>query len=103
MTGRVPRGEQELNRAVAEEIVIAIDEDEASLLPGVVLGSVKVPLHRLAIAPGLPLATLDHERNRGRDERQATDMVPVQVGENDHRHRVEVDLLGNAHLLLEAE
>jgi hypothetical protein len=52
---RVPGREQQLDRAVAEEIVIAVDEDEATLLVLVVARKEEVALDRRGIVPSIPL------------------------------------------------
>ena len=95
MAGRVPGREQQLDRAVAEQVVVAVDEHQVASPVGVVAGEVEVArTARARVRP--PTHALDHDRNRGRDQRQAAGVVPVQMGEDDHRHGVEVDLVGDA-------
>jgi len=88
---------------VAEQVVVAIDENQAAFLVGVVAGEIGVALDHGGILSGVPFTALDHERNRLRDKRQAAGVVPVQVGEDDHRRGVEVNLLGDAQVLLKRE
>jgi hypothetical protein len=77
----VTRREKELDRTVAEEVVIAIDQDETATVAAVVAGGVGVALDHDAVMAGGPFTPLDHERNRHRDERQSASVIPVQMRE----------------------
>jgi hypothetical protein len=93
--GGMPGGEQELDRAVAEEVVIAVDQDELALANGVVAWVEEVPLHRRRIVTSLPFAALDDDRDRGGQQREGTGVVEMQMREDDARERAQVDLLGD--------
>lgn len=91
------------NRAVAEQVVVAVDEDELALLAGVVAGQEEVAGDGAGIPARLPLAPLhDHRDVRGQ-QREATGVVVVQVGEDDPGDRRDVDLVQQRQLLLEGD
>ncbi len=73
-------GEQKLDAAVAEEIVIAIDQDQFPAVGGIVERHEVVALNGGIIVAGLPFRALDDDGHGRRDELQAADVVPVQVG-----------------------
>ena len=101
--GRVAGGQQQADRPVAEEVVVAVDELDRPLGVAVVAGEVEVALDRGVVVPGGPFGALDHDRHRGRDERQRAGVVEVQVGEHHPGERGQVDLVGDAQLLLQLE
>ena len=81
--GAVPGRAQELDRAVAEQIVIAVDEDDLPILVGVVARLEIVELDPGLVVSGLPFGPLDHDRDALGHQREAAGMVEVKVGEND--------------------
>ena len=103
MAGGVPGRAEKLDRAVAEEIVVAIEESEVGRGLGVVTGLEEVALDRRAVLTGFPLRVLDDDRHRRGEQRQAAGMVEMQVGEHHPGHGVEVDLIGDRSLLLQLE
>lgn len=103
VAGGVPGSAEELDRAVAEEVVAPIDEGEVRRGIGVVARQEEVALDCRAIVTGLPLCPLDDDRYRRGDQRQAAGVVEMQVGEHHPGHGGEVDLLGDRLLLLQLE
>jgi hypothetical protein len=61
VAGSVTGREQQLNRAVAEKIVIVVDEDQLALIVDVVTWKEEVSLDRLGVPAGFPFATLDDD------------------------------------------
>src|SRR5271154_3735774 len=97
----VPRSEQQLDAAIAQEIAVAVDEGHLAAVIDVIAWYEEVALDSRVVVGGLPFGSLEDDRHRGGDERQTAYMVPVQVRQDHLGQGVEVELLGNALLLLE--
>jgi hypothetical protein len=69
MPGGVAGGAEQLNRSVAEQIVVAVDEDQVGRGLGVVGRLEEVALDSVAIVGGFPFAALDDDRYRLGDQR----------------------------------
>ena len=78
-----PGGQQQLDRAVAEQVVVAVDELDLLADGGVVGRQEEVPRDRGRVVGRLPFAALDHDRNRRRQQRQPAGVVEVQVRDHD--------------------
>ncbi len=100
---RVAGSEEQEHRAVAEEVVVAVHELERAVGVGVVARAVEVPLDGGVVVPGRPFVPLHHERHLLGNQRQRAGVVEVQVREHDPGDRRQVDLVGDAQLLLQRE
>jgi transcriptional regulator GlxA family with amidase domain len=96
------RHEQE-DRAVAEKVVVAVDQFNRPSGAGVVARAIEVPLDGGVVVPGCPLGALDHDRHRVGNQRQAAGVVPMQMAEHDLGDRRQVDLVGDALILFQRE
>jgi hypothetical protein len=103
MPGGVARRAEQHDRAVAEQVVVAVDQGQVGRGLGVVGGLEEVALDSTAVVGGLPLGPLEDDRHRLRDQCQAAGVVKVQVGEHESSEGAEVDLLREAFLLLQTE
>ena len=79
--GLVPRGvpwrQQQLDRAVAEQVVIAVDEDHPILDALVVAGQEEVASDRLGILARFPLASLQVDRQGLGQQRKASGVIEL--------------------------
>ena len=58
---RVAGREEQEDRAVAEEVVIAVDQFDRPVAAGVITREVEVPLDGVLVVPGCPLGALDDD------------------------------------------
>ena len=98
-----PGVEQQLDRAVAEQVVVAVDEHDLVGDRAVVEREEEVLGDRGGVVARLPLAALDDDRDRGRQQGQPAGVIEVQVRQHDLGDRGQVDLLGDARVELELE
>jgi hypothetical protein len=103
VTRSVARSEEQEDRAIAEQVVVTIEELDRPVRAGVVAGQVEVPAHGRVVMPGRPLGALDDQRDGLGNQRQGPGVVPVQMGEDESGDRGQIDLLGDAPVLLRSE
>jgi hypothetical protein len=99
----VPGRQQQLDRAVAEQVVIAVDEYQLAIAERVIARQEEVPLDRRPVLTGLPLPPLHDERDRVGEQREAARVVEVQVRQHHAGDRAQVHLLGDVPLELKFE
>jgi hypothetical protein len=91
MAGRVAVGREARDRAVAEEIVLAVHED--AVVPAVeVARVVEVRRAQRRVLARLPLAALQHP-SRVRQLRVAADVIEVQVRRDEPAHARRIDVV----------
>ncbi len=102
--GRVARRQHQRERTVAEQIVLAVHEHEIAVLEHPVIARIEeVASHgRLVVSP-LPLAPLENDRYRARQQRQPARMIEVQMCQHHPGDRAQIDLRGDIRLQLQLE
>jgi hypothetical protein len=103
VAGGVTRGREQLDRAVAKQVVVAIEEHDLVADGVVVTRQEEVLGNRGRVLARLPLVTLHEDWDRGRKQCQPSGVIEVQVRQHGLGDRGQVDLLGNALLQLELE
>lgn len=83
--------------------MVAVYEHELLCDVCVVAREVEVPPDGLVVAACLPLAPLKHDGHVRREQWKPAGVVEVQVGQDDPRDCFEVQLVGDARVLLELE
>src|ERR671922_959327 len=91
---------KQLHRAIAQQVVVAVDQRDLLVEVDVVDRQIKVLLDCGFVVPSIPLTALHDYGNRGRKQCQSSRVVVMEVCQDDLGDRVQLYLLGDALLEL---